>query len=133
MDLKEFNDFLNSEKGKMLCTNLVNKLIEKAYIEDYQIDKLHSKGCFIPFLEKVLAKYESDNYVNRYEKRNKQPKETLLWFLYHYALKYGRRCSEEEINLLSGEFTRDLVFCNGYIFHVIGGQGSFIKIFKSSN
>lgn len=130
MNIEQFKEFLESEKGRNSIISYVSNLIVKATIEEYQIDKLYQKKCFVSFLEKVLNKYESASYINRYEKRNKYSKESLLWFLYHYALKYGRKCNEEETLKFSGKFTKDLVYCDGYVFHIISGQGSFIKIFK---
>jgi hypothetical protein len=101
-----------------------------------QLEKMHnrvSNGFDLhEFIIKVNNKYESSEYVNRCYKKGHMPDRTLLWFLYEYAIKYGRSCTEEEIEEYENVFTTDLVFLEDFYFMKIDGQGTEIILLQKN-
>ena len=80
-----------------------------------------------PFIEKVLNKYESDSYKDRWYGRGIEPEEALSWFLFSYAERYGTPCYEKEyLNMFTGE----AYYLGSYVIQVMHGQGSVIRIDK---
>jgi hypothetical protein len=102
------------------------------YIKAQQLARFHSLEYDkkVNFIEKVIAKYDSDEYVNRWHKRGIEPEEMLYFFLYEYARKYGRPCYSWEWKKIASSFTVDMFNTNGYYFQWIVGQGSKIIITK---
>ena len=89
---ERMQQWFDSEEGK--------KEIEK-YVERQKLDKernerwygyFHNIGKDIrnEFIEKVIRKYNSDEYYNRYIKRGLMPEEMLYSFIYGYAKEYGK-------------------------------------------
>ncbi len=130
MDIEKFKKWAESEEGQKSINDYWSDIDKKNQILDSQLVRFHNKGGFSEFIEKVLAKYNSNKYRDRWYNRGREPREDLLWFLYHYSEKYGRICTEEEMDTYSNMFTSDLLFCNGYYFNRIDGQGSAIIVTK---
>lgn len=128
--LKKLQEFLDSEEGQKSIADFAEKLNRKEEIKTKQLERFNSRGNFVEFTEKVIAKYDTDKYRDGWYKRGIEPPEELFWFLFHYAEKYGRECSEEEWRQYGNMFTSALFFCNGYYFNRMDGQGSVIKVMK---
>lgn len=131
LDLNKIDDFFNSEKGKKSIEKFAKKIEREDRINNNQLKRLHESGKFIELTEKSIKKYNTDKYKDRWYKRGIMPPETLFWFLFDYAKKYGRECNEKECEKYGNMFSSSLFFIDGYYFNRMDGQGSVIKITKS--
>lgn len=133
-DIKELLDYLDSEDGEKFAKEYFGKIIQKNQTTSSQIDRLNTRPpeFFKEFTEKVIAKYDADEYWNRWYKRGVEPPHTLFWFLYEYSIKWGRECTDEEWYDYGCDFTSDLRFCNGYYFERMDGQGSVILVHREN-
>ena len=128
MDLQKLRDWFDSEEGIKHITDIKNK----NKVEARQLERLYESGCFEKLTEKAIEKYNSSEYRDRWYNRGIVPPEDLLFFLFDYAKKYGRECSEEEWIKHGNSFSSGLFFCNGYYFNMMNGQGSAIIVTKCS-
>lgn len=108
-----------------------NKKELEKNIKTKQLERFKERGNFNEFIEKVISKYNSDEYRDHWYNRGIEPPETLYWFLFDFAEKYGRECNDEEWEQYSNLFTSSLFYINGYYFNKINGQGSAITIVKT--
>lgn len=133
LDLKKLQSkidkALNEETNESL-TKWLDKKRNKDKILSSQLERFHQKANFEEFVEKVINKYDSNEYVNRWLNRRIEPQEKLYWFLFVYVKKYGRRCLHKEWDKYSNEFTSELYYYKGYYFNQMNGQGSVIQIIK---
>lgn len=130
LDLNKIDDFFNSEKGKKSIEKFAKKIEREDRINNNQLKRLYESGKFIELTEKSIKKYNTDKYKDRWYKRGIMPPETLFWFLFDYAKKYGRECNEKEWEKYGNMFSSSLFFIDGYYFNRMDGQGSVIKITK---
>ena len=133
MDIKKIKEFLDSEEGKKSLTEFFQKFIGNEEIETRQLERLNARGNFEVFTDKVITKYSTLKYRDRWYNRGIEPPEELFWFLFNYAEKYGRECNKEEWSQYGNMFTSALFFCNGYYFNKMVGQGSVINIIKENS
>ncbi len=83
-------------------------------------------------IEKIIAKYDSEEYVSREYKLGYEPREELFWVLRDIAEKYGEKIKhnskkwEKYLNMFTGE----AYIYEGYFVQVMHGQGSVVKIEK---
>jgi len=108
------------------------KLKQKQDIKDFQLKRLSERNDIPELIEKSIIKYRSDKYKNKWFNRGYEPPDTLFYFLFDYALKYGRECTKEEWDKYSNQFTGELLYTNGYYINLMIGQGSFIIIEKEN-
>lgn len=80
----------------------------------------------------ILNWYESNEYRDREYRIGFEPRESLLWILFHIAEKYGRKCTELEMDIYSNMFTGDMFVIGSYVIQVMHGQGSIIRLDKIS-
>ena len=132
MNIKKLNDLFYSAEGKKHFSEFFDRLKKEQEIEIKQFERFNRIGNFVEFTEKVIAKYNGDNYKNRCYSRGIEPPEDLFWFLYSYAERYGRVCNQKEWNKYGNTFTSALYFCNGYYFNKMVGQGSVIEVIKQN-
>lgn len=130
MNLQILRDWFDSEEGKRSMTDFADKINREEEIKTKQLERFNRVGNFEEFIEKVIAKYNSDKYRDSWYCRGIEPPEHLFWFLFYYAEKYGRECNEEEWNQYGNMFSSALYYCNEYYFNRMDGQGSFIKVIK---
>lgn len=129
-------DWLDSEEGQLSVTKYAEKLNNKKEILYNQLKRFHNsiwcKDIFLfeELIRKIENKYESIDYINRHYKRGYEPPEYLYWFLFEYAEKYGREITNDEYDKYCNMFTSAGYVINGYLIHVMDGQGSVIKIIK---
>ena len=107
-------------------------------MENQQIQRAHNyfsnnPNEFNKFVEKVINKYESDKYYDRWYSKGIEPPKDLYWFLFYYAEQYGRKCNNSEWDTYGNMFTGELYYYNNYYFQIMHGQGSIIKILKELN
>lgn len=131
---KKFEDFISSEEGKKSIEDWFTKEKQHEEVLNRQLEAFHKKYSdpvkFGKFTEMIIAKYDSDKYRNSWYNRGIEPPEELFWFLFHYAQKYGRECTEEEWEKYGNTFTSQLAFVNGYYFNQMDGQGSVVIVEK---
>lgn len=126
-------EWMDSEERQESIEEFANKLKREEDILNSQLERFHNKFAnrFSEIVEKVIVKYESDEYNNRWYKRSIEPPEDLFWFLFEYAVKYGKECSQKEYQEYGGDFTTALFLVHGYYFLRMDGQGSVVQIKKA--
>lgn len=132
--MKNLIDFFKTEEGKKSLDDFCEYFINKQTIISKQHERFDKKfGTYESFdkiVQKILRKYVSDEYKDRWHKRNIEPPEPLCHFLFEYSRDYGRECSTGEWFKFSNEFTHEMYYIFGYYFLLIIGQGSYIRIIK---
>lgn len=123
------DDFFASEEGKKSIQEFVDKLKREKAIEEQQFERFHlaTKYNEDPFIEKVLKKYNSKAYKDRWYNRNIEPPETLLFFMYYYARKYCKECT---LDKYVNHFTVEMYHIGSYVIQLMHGQGAAIRIDK---
>lgn len=135
-NLKKWRDkvdaFLDSEEGKERMDKWFEEREQEELILENQLIRANQKyeSSFESIVDKIIAKYDSEKYVRRWYSRSIEPQNELLWFLLKYAAKYGRDCTEEEIEMHSNMFTTEIYYINGYVISRMDGQGSVVQIVK---
>lgn len=132
--LEKLRNFLDSEEGQKSLKEYATKLNNRHIIENSQYDRFHimfpDSDSFTGIVEKIIRKYNSDEYCNKWAKMHKESPEGLLFFLFHYAEKYGREATNDEYVTYGCMFTGDMYIIHNYVFEIIHGQGSAIRVHK---
>lgn len=136
MKLSDYlKNFLETDEGRASINNFFNKIEQEHNILSSQLDRFHNycgfdtySSYFDTFVNKVIEKYNSSAYKDRWYSRRIEPPQELFWFLFRYAEKYGRSCDEKEWDEHGGVFVTDMFFVHGYYFSRLDGQGSIIRI-----
>jgi hypothetical protein len=128
--LKNLMAWFDTDEGKKNIEDFAKKIQLKQDIKDMQLERFKSKGNFAEFVERVITKYNSPKYRDKWYNRGVEPPKNLYWFLFFYAEKFGRECASEEWEKYGNTFTSTLYFYEGYYFNRMDGQGSIIKIEK---
>ena len=127
--VEKLREFLNSEGGKKSIKEFGNKMRREEECKDRWIEKF--KKLAEPdinfYLEKLIKKYDSDEYVRREYALGYEPRESLLWIALGYAKKYCKECEDEKY---LNTFTGEAYYIGSYVIQVMHGQGSVIKIEK---
>jgi replicative superfamily II helicase len=133
---QELKELFESEEFQESAKKYAEKLVNEKNILSSQLERLHSKfsdkGTFSNLVEKIQIKYKSKKYAERWYKRGIEPPCDLSYFLFEYASKYGRECTEEEIQKIGNDFTSRMCYINGYYFNLMMGQGSAMLITKEN-
>jgi hypothetical protein len=133
--LKKGLEWLKSEEGKKSIEEYFSNIERLEAMKENQLDRFHikynTKELFVEFLEKVIIKYNSKEYNDRWYNRGTEPPESLYFFLFNYAQKYGRECDDAEWAKYGNMFSGDLYFIHGYYFNIMHGQGTVIKVTKA--
>jgi hypothetical protein len=132
IDLEKIKNWLDSEEGRKRVDDYFDKIYKKNEIQDSQFKRFNQFGNFEEVVEKVIKKYNSDKYRDRWYSRSIEPPESLFWFLFRYAEKYGRECNKKEWRQYGNMFSSALFFCNGYYFNRMDGQGSVVQVTKKN-
>jgi hypothetical protein len=130
----KLREYLQSDEGKKSATEYFQNIKRKENIGNRHLDIFHNKygdvDKFVEITDKVISKYNSDNYIKYWYNRGIEPPDSLYWFLFKYAKKYGRKCNKKEWEQYGNTFTAELCFINGYYFNQMNGQGSVVHITK---
>jgi hypothetical protein len=127
--LKKHIEFLESDEGKLYIEKIKEKIeIEKRF-KDRWIERLkkHIEPNIDLAIEKLLKKYDSDEYVNREYKLGYEPRNQLLWLVHDYAEKYCKECYDEKY---LNDFTASAYYIGSYVIQMMIGQGSVVTITK---
>lgn len=128
--------FLQSEEGKESICKYWQEKEDAAKLYASQVERFYQKhkDNMPAIIEKIMAKYESSEYVRREYKLGYQPREDLYWVLESIASKYG---TEVKLNKKNAKkypqlnmFTGSAYIFEGYLFQVMHGQGSVVRIDK---
>ena len=115
-------DILDTPEGVERCRKFMLKIQNENKIVASQLDrfcdKMDNVAKFNEFVEKVIHKYESDEYYYRYRNRGLMASNDLEFFLYEYAKKFGTEIEDGIFEI------------NGWRFEKICGQGCFVQIDK---
>lgn len=124
IDIDEFKKKLDEDLADP--NGYWNTLKRKDEIRATQVERLKVRIESDPngVMEKLLAKYQSDEYRDReYFKCGCEPREPLLWLVYEYASKYCTECDDEEY---LNDFTGGAYYVGDYVIQVMHGQGSCV-------
>ena len=125
---EELEKYLNSEEGKKSIERFAEKIENETKTKLNQLERFNSWGNFNEFIEKVITKYSSNKYRDKWYNKGIEPPEELYWFLFEFVKYYGRECNENEWRKHANIFTSELYYYDNYIFNRMDGQGSVIKI-----
>ena len=133
--LEELKDSLESEEGKKSWDEWFNKIKNKKVIYNNQLERAFKKfGLNISaIVEKIVKKYDSDKYRDLCWNQGCEPPESLYFFLFDYAEKYGVIVDENspiEQRKLANTFTVGIYYLDGYIFNKMNGQGTCVLVEK---
>jgi hypothetical protein len=127
--VEKLREFLDTEEGKKSIEEFGNKIKKEEERKDRWIEKFKklAESDIDAYLEKLIEKYDSDEYVRREYSLGYEPRESLLWIALGYAKKYCKECTDEKyLNMFTGE----AYYIGSYIIQVMHGQGSVIRIDK---
>ena len=130
--------------SKSLKVSITEESVRKFFEEKEQEEKLYAsqvdrfyqrhKENMPAIIEKIMAKYNSNEYVRKEYKLGYEPREDLYWILESIASKYG---VEVKLNKKNGKkypqlnmFTGSAYIFEGYLFQTMHGQGSVVRIDK---
>lgn len=105
----------------------IKKIEHVNRIEDKYVDKLHSMSSQErkTLIERVIQKYDSDEYVNKEYRLGREPQRSLFDILYKYAVVYGVEIdTENESVFCYGHYIID----NEFVLRIYLGQGCFISV-----
>lgn len=117
---------LESEEGQRKLALFVEKLRIKEEVIKNWCRKFHDIGLERrrEIILKIVNKYKSNEYKDRYWKKRVEPQEYLLSVLLEYAAMYGEEVDIDEDDMFA---TESYVF-DDIIITLHCGQGSFISI-----
>ncbi len=78
-------------------------------------------------MRKLVKKYSSKEYIDREYRLNREPRETLLWLAYEYAVRY---CKPYRGKKYLNDFTAGAYHIGPYVIQLMVGQGSALRIDK---
>lgn len=134
--LQKLKDLLDSEEGQKSIQEWVNKINNESLIKESQLERFHiskhtrDRFVFDLLIKKLIHKYDSDKYRDKWWKLGYEPPENLYWFIFHYAEKYGKELTDEEYELYGNMFVTSGYKILNYAFVRMDGQGSVVKITK---
>lgn len=132
--LKAVEEFLNSDEGQEYMENYFEKERQRSALYSKKVENfyLKNKDNMPAVIEKIIAKYESSEYVIKEHNLGYQPREDLYWLLLSVAQTYGIHVNEDDkaYEKLFNMFTGEAYIYEGYFIQVMHGQGSVVHIDK---
>ena len=127
--VEKLSEFLNTEEGRKSIEEFGNKMRRDEERHDRWVEKFRelAESDIDACLERLIEKYDSDEYVRREYSLGYEPRESLLWIALEYAKKYCKECEDEKY---LNTFTGEAYYIGSYVIQVMHGQGSVIKIEK---
>ena len=126
---KNIDEYFDSEKAN----NFFKRLGDREKIKESQLKRFYKKVSngeidFDEFVIRVCQKYNSDDYYFRWIGRGIMPQETLYFFLFDFACKFGRNLTNEEYEKFANCFESGIYIYENYVFQKMNGQGTCIRI-----
>lgn len=119
-----------TEEGKKELAEYFNKFNRKEKIRQSQIERLKifvDRFGINQTMEKLMAKYHSEEYRSKEYSKGYEPREPLLWLMFRYAKKYCKPCKNKKYFNM---FTGSAYYVGDYVLQVMRGQGSVLQIDK---
>lgn len=129
----DFETKLESPEFKAEMIEYFGKKERIGKIRERQYERLSKLPNLSEFIEKVIKKYKSDVYVDKYYRHKKRPQEPptdLYYDLHSCAELFGREATDEEYEKYGCMFTVNIFVIGGYAFDLISGQGTAIRVHK---
>ena len=130
--LDELIEWLDSPEGQKELDEERKKMKFIIDIDNKYIDKFHDMSIErrAEIIEKLIKKYNSDEYYNREMfKCHREPTCYLFWLLNDYAEKYGEELPDKENN----PFPYTVRLIDGkYVIRVMHGQGSVVQVWDKT-
>jgi hypothetical protein len=133
---EKLRDFLDTEEGAAKADNYFRRQRDVEAIYEEQLRRIHERfekdgaQVFREVIDKILAKYESEEYYKRWYGRGMEPPKDLLWYLKDLSNLYGRDTTQEEWEEMVNEFTGRISIYHDHAFMDIYGQGAAIILFR---
>lgn len=120
--------YLESEEGKRELEKYINREDFLDSLKDKYLNWFNSIGPErrSHYINKVINKYNSKEYQNRWYNKGCFPEEELYWLIYDYAYKYGK-CWNAIKEEAGPGFDKKFVFDDWKVI-LYSGQGFIIKI-----
>lgn len=124
--LQKTKDFLDSPEGQAALDRFGEE-VEKDTLQESRnyerFKRMVDHTGIDELVEKIIAKYDTDEYVKREHKLGYQPREPLTGYILSYFEEFGEVTTEGtnifmDVNYRLGNYTAGLMI----------GQGSYIKI-----
>jgi len=134
--LSAMTKFLESEEGKESMRKYWEEIEQKEKLYASQVERFYQKhkDNMPAIIEKIMAKYESSEYVRREYKLGYEPRQDLYWVLNSIVEKHGVEVKLNKKNAKKyptlNMFTGSAYTFEGYLFQVMHGQGSVVRIDK---
>lgn len=127
LDLDKLRAWFDSEEGKASIEEYANKLAFQDVLKQKHINYIHERwgNNIDSLIQKVMVKYESDQYVCKEYKLGYEPRTPIYYLLYEYAEQFGEECHDEKY--ING-FTGGIYYLGSYVIQIMHGQGSVIHI-----
>lgn len=137
MDFKKIEKRIDKYLDSPEFEQAIHRMIDKRKIMSNQLFRFHEKigyddGLLNSFISKVMTKYESESYKQRWFSRGIEPEEGLYWFLLEYAENFGCFClvDGEIFEEYANSFMHELYEIGSYYIGRMDGQGSCVRIYK---
>lgn len=134
--VESLRDFLDTEEGRKKSEAYFQREREIETIYLSQLQRIHERfqnvgaHAFRELVDKILKKYDSKQYVDRWYGRGMEPPKDLLWYLEGVAETYGRKTNEEEWDEMVNEFTGSISIYQNHAFMVMYGQGAEVAVWR---
>ncbi len=135
IDLKKLREHLDTPECQERMDKYAQKIVNNRKIAILQIARAYKKydSIFVELVEKIIDKYNTKQYINRWRSRGYEPPERLLYFILDYVRNYGEEVdSIKEIKKYGNMFTTELYKYKGYYIGLMQGQGSTVIITKET-
>ena len=129
IDIKKFEEFLNSNEGKAYIEKENQKHLFQLHRFN-RFDEWLKHNDFDNLLYRLINKHDEEYREKCWHNGCEAHPNNVLQFLFDY-LNY----SFDTINVteIDSDFMNQIWFFKGYYFQVIYGQGSFIRIYNKSD
>ena len=134
--LSALREFLQSEEVKESMKKYQEEKEQEKKLYASQVERFYQKhkDNMPAIIEKIMAKYDSNAYVNKEYKLGYQPREHLYWVLLSIANQYGTEIELTKENCEKyprlNMFTSCAYTFEGYLLQQMDGQGSVVRINK---
>lgn len=124
---------LKTPEGEARMRAYFAELDKKDKMHESQLERCRAKYTdeqLHNIILKIIEKYNSKKYQDRWYNRSIEPPEDLFFFLYDYAAKYGREATKKEYKIYSNMFSSGIYYIAGFYFNRMNGQGTVVKVMK---
>lgn len=130
--LDHWDKYFMSDECKKDLEEYFLKIENKEKVLKNQYKRIHKKysNQLSYIIDKIIFKYESDIYKDRWYNRGFEPEEYLYWILFGYASVYGKKANKKHILKYGNMFTSEAYIVENYFIQQMNGQGQVVQITK---